>query len=140
MTAVLITAMLITGPTVDNTWTVADAGSFGLIDASTPPAKRIDRDRVAEEQRVATEQETERVPYGVWDRLAQCESGGDWHINTGNGYYGGLQFTLTSWRNVGGSGYPHQHTREEQILRGERLKAIQGWGAWPACSRKLGLR
>jgi hypothetical protein len=76
----------------------------------------------------------------VWDRLAECESGGDWAINTGNGYYGGLQFSLTSWRAVGGAGYPHQHSREEQILRGEKLKAIQGWGAWPACTRKLGLR
>jgi hypothetical protein len=76
----------------------------------------------------------------IWDDLAQCESGGDWHINTGNGFYGGLQFTLTSWRGVGGTGYPHQHSREEQIVRAERLQDIQGWGAWPACSRKIGLR
>jgi hypothetical protein len=75
-----------------------------------------------------------------WDDLAECESGGDWHINTGNGFYGGLQFTLTSWRGVGGTGYPHQHSREEQIVRAERLQDIQGWGAWPACSRKIGLR
>lgn len=78
--------------------------------------------------------------YSVWDRLAQCESGGDWSINTGNGFYGGLQFSLTSWRGVGGTGYPHQHSRAEQIHRAEKLKAIQGWGAWPGCSRKLGLR
>ena len=77
---------------------------------------------------------------GVWDRLAQCESGGNWSINTGNGYYGGLQFTLSSWRAVGGSGYPHQASKSEQIARAEKLRAIQGWGAWPACSRKLGLR
>jgi hypothetical protein len=76
----------------------------------------------------------------VWDRLAQCESGGDWSINSGNGYYGGLQFTLQSWRGVGGTGYPHQHTRAEQIHRAERLLALQGWGAWPGCSRQLGLR
>lgn len=75
----------------------------------------------------------------VWDRLAECESGGNWAINTGNGYYGGLQFTLSSWSAVGGSGYPHQASREEQILRGQRLQALQGWGAWPACSAKLGL-
>ncbi len=77
---------------------------------------------------------------GVWDRLAQCESGGNWSINTGNGFYGGLQFTLSSWRAVGGSGYPHQASKSEQIARAEKLRAIQGWGAWPACSSKLGLR
>ena len=76
----------------------------------------------------------------VWDRLAQCESGGNWSINTGNGYYGGLQFSASSWRAVGGTGLPHQASRATQIQMGERLKAKQGWGAWPSCSRKLGLR
>lgn len=75
----------------------------------------------------------------VWDRLAQCESGGNWAINTGNGYYGGLQFSLSSWQAVGGSGLPSDASREEQIMRGEQLRAMQGWGAWPACSAKLGL-
>lgn len=74
-----------------------------------------------------------------WDRLAQCESGGNWSINTGNGYYGGLQFSLQSWQAVGGSGYPHQASKEEQINRASKLQAIQGWGAWPACSARLGL-
>lgn len=77
---------------------------------------------------------------GVWDRLAACESSGNWSINTGNGYYGGLQFSLASWRGVGGSGYPHQASKAEQIARAEQLLARQGWGAWPACSAKLGLR
>ena len=76
----------------------------------------------------------------VWDEVAQCESGGDWSINTGNGYYGGLQFSASSWRAVGGSGLPHQASRETQIAMGERLRAAQGWGAWPACSSRLGLR
>jgi LysM repeat protein len=75
----------------------------------------------------------------VWDSLAACESGGNWAINTGNGFYGGLQFTLSSWRAVGGSGYPNDASREEQIARAETLRASQGWGAWPACSAKLGL-
>ena len=75
----------------------------------------------------------------VWDRLARCESGGNWSINTGNGYYGGLQFSLQSWRGVGGTGYPHEHSREEQIKRGEMLKANGGWGHWPSCAAKLGL-
>lgn len=76
----------------------------------------------------------------VWDRLAACESGGNWSINTGNGYYGGLQFSLGTWRSVGGSGYPHQHSRAEQIMRGKILQARSGWGQWPACTAKLGLR
>lgn len=76
----------------------------------------------------------------VWDRLAVCESGGNWAINTGNGYYGGLQFSLSSWRAVGGSGYPHQASRDEQIARAEMLLDRQGWGAWPACTTKLGIR
>lgn len=76
----------------------------------------------------------------VWDRLAQCESGGNWSINTGNGYYGGLQFSLASWKGVGGTGLPSQASKSEQIARGEKLQAKQGWGAWPACTRKLGIR
>jgi LysM repeat protein len=77
---------------------------------------------------------------GTWDALAQCESGGNWSINTGNGYYGGLQFTQGSWSAAGGSGSPQNASREEQIRVAENLQASQGWGAWPACSSKLGLR
>lgn len=75
----------------------------------------------------------------VWDQLAACESGGRWNINTGNGYYGGLQFLPSTWRAVGGTGLPHQHSREEQIHRAQILQARSGWGQWPACARKLGL-
>ena len=75
----------------------------------------------------------------TWDALAQCESGGNWSINTGNGFYGGLQFTQQSWNGVGMSGSPATASRAQQIEAGERLLAIQGWGAWPACSAKLGL-
>lgn len=80
------------------------------------------------------------VGSSVWDRLAQCESGGNWQINTGNGYYGGLQFLPQTWRSVGGSGLPHEASRAEQIHRAQILQARSGWGQWPACSRKLGLR
>lgn len=76
----------------------------------------------------------------VWDRLAQCESGGNWQINTGNGYYGGLQFHPQTWRSVGGTGLPHEASKAEQIRRAQILQARAGWGQWPACSRKLGLR
>jgi Transglycosylase-like domain len=84
------------------------------------------------------------VPAGsVWDDLAWCESGGNWATSTGNGYYGGLQFLESTWISYGGqqfAAYPHLATREQQIAVAERVLAHVGWGAWPACSRKLGLR
>lgn len=76
---------------------------------------------------------------GVWDRLAQCESGGNWHINTGNGFYGGLQFSAATWRSVGGSGLPHENSKAEQIKRAKILQQRAGWGQWPACTKRLGL-
>jgi resuscitation-promoting factor RpfB len=79
----------------------------------------------------------------VWDRLARCESGGNWSINTGNGYHGGLQFHPDTWNRHKPSGYPayaYQATREQQIVVGQRVQRSQGWGAWPHCSRVLGLR
>ena len=78
----------------------------------------------------------------TWDALAQCESGGDWAINTGNGYYGGLQFSASTWQAFGGGAYASRAdlaSREEQIAVAEKTLATQGWGAWPACSAKLGL-
>ena len=76
----------------------------------------------------------------VWDRLAQCESGGNWAINTGNGYYGGLQFNLQTWRAYGGPGYPHTASRTTQIAIATKLRnARGGYGAWPGCAAKLGL-
>jgi len=73
-----------------------------------------------------------------WDELAQCESGGDWSINTGNGFGGGLQFTDSTWEAFGGSGDPEDAGREEQIAVAERVKAEQGMNAWPTCSKKTG--
>ncbi|HEX7224864.1 MAG TPA: transglycosylase family protein [Candidatus Limnocylindria bacterium] len=78
----------------------------------------------------------------VWDDLAECESGGNWAINTGNGYYGGLQFSYATWHGYGGAEfaeYPHQASREEQIIVAERLRAERGYAPWPACSAELGL-
>jgi hypothetical protein len=79
---------------------------------------------------------------GVWDRLAQCESSGNWAINTGNGYYGGLQFGYATWHAYGGgayAAYPNQASRAEQIVVAERLRAQRGYQPWPACRIKLGL-
>ncbi|HEX8759567.1 MAG TPA: transglycosylase family protein [Pseudonocardiaceae bacterium] len=73
-----------------------------------------------------------------WDAIAQCESGGNWAINTGNGYYGGLQFKLSTWRANGGVGNPAHATREQQIAVAERVLVSQGIGAWPVCGKHAG--
>jgi resuscitation-promoting factor RpfA len=78
----------------------------------------------------------------TWDALAQCESGGNWSINTGNGYYGGLQFSASTWQAFGGGAHASRAdlaSRAQQIAVAENTLAAQGWGAWPACSAKLGL-
>ncbi|MFE2536114.1 transglycosylase family protein [Streptomyces sp. NPDC059371] len=78
---------------------------------------------------------------GVWDRIAQCESGGNWHINTGNGYYGGLQFSAGTWRAYGGAAYAptaDKASRSAQIAVATKVQSAQGWGAWPTCSARAG--
>jgi hypothetical protein len=73
----------------------------------------------------------------VWDRIAACESGGNWHANTGNGYYGGLQFNLGTWRAYGGTSRPDLVSREQQIAVAERVRdASGGYGAWPVCGAR----
>lgn len=79
----------------------------------------------------------------TWKRLARCESGLRWHLNTHNGYYGGLQFSSATWRAFGGRKFAHnahRASRAQQIRIAEKVRRSQGWGAWPACSRKIGLR
>jgi hypothetical protein len=78
---------------------------------------------------------------GVWDRIAQCESGGNWHINTGNGYYGGLQFSAGTWRAYGGTAYAStadKASKAQQIAVATKVQRGQGWGAWPTCSARAG--
>ncbi|MDE8669171.1 transglycosylase family protein [Pseudarthrobacter sp. H3Y2-7] len=79
------------------------------------------------------------APTSTWDALAQCESGGNWATNTGNGYSGGLQFSQSTWAAHGGTGSAANASREQQIAVAEQVQASQGWGAWPACAAKLGL-
>lgn len=78
----------------------------------------------------------------VWDALAQCESGGNWAINTGNGLYGGLQLDRGAWLSNGGAAYaplPSDATRPQQILIAEKVRADRGFSPWSSCARKLGL-
>lgn len=106
-----------------------------VLGACTPQKFAAWRDAVG-----GAEAETE---WTVWDDVAECESGGDWSIDTGNGYYGGLQFAPGTWRGFGGEEYAEmadQATRVEQIVIAERVLDDQGWAAWPSCSRQLGLR
>jgi len=78
----------------------------------------------------------------VWDRVAACESGGNWAINTGNGYYGGLQFSRSTWKAFGGTGYASSANRAGKVVQiaiGRRVLTAQGPGAWPTCGRRAGL-
>ncbi|WP_137725220.1 transglycosylase family protein [Prescottella subtropica] len=80
---------------------------------------------------------TANAASGNWDAVAQCESSGNWSANTGNGFYGGLQFTASTWQAFGGSGMAHQSSRAEQIRVAENVLAGQGRGAWPVCGQYL---
>lgn len=78
----------------------------------------------------------------VWDRIAMCESSGNWHINTGNRYYGGLQFWQPTWELFGGLDYARRAdlaTPAEQVAVAEAVLRVQGWDAWPVCARRIGL-
>ncbi|MDH6108683.1 hypothetical protein P3T36_002396 [Kitasatospora sp. MAP12-15] len=82
------------------------------------------------------------APASTWDKVAQCESTGNWSINSGNGFYGGLQFTSSTWAAFGGTQFApqaNQATAAQQISVGEKVLAAQGPGAWPICSVKAGL-
>ncbi len=98
------------------------AAPFALLAATAPTASAAPND-------------------GVWDRIAQCESGGNWQINTGNGYYGGLQFSAGTWRAHGGGAYAptaDEASKAQQIAVATKVQRAQGWGAWPNCSAKAG--
>ena len=105
---------------------------------------KVTREPVAEQVSVGTKPRpaAPSVPSGgVWDALAQCEAGGNWAINTGNGYYGGLQFLPSTWHAYGGAGMPHENSREQQIAIGQKVVDANGgtFSAWPGCRAKLGL-
>jgi hypothetical protein len=76
----------------------------------------------------------------VWRRLRNCEAGGRYNVNSGNGYYGAYQFSAGTWRRLGYGGLPHQAPPEIQDEAARKLQARSGWGQWPACSRRIGVR
>lgn len=106
-----------------------------VVEAATPRTVRVGTKPGTEVPEVASG--------SVWDQLAHCEATGNWAINTGNGFFGGLQFDQTTWARHGGTEYAPRAdlaTREEQIAVATRTQAVQGWGAWPSCTSRLGLR
>ncbi|TJZ76956.1 DUF348 domain-containing protein [Rhodococcus oryzae] len=117
----------------------AETGRQQLDAVVTTPAQ-------AKVVRVGAKPGTEVPPVSngaTWDALAQCEATGNWAINTGNGFYGGVQFDQNTWERQGGLRYAPRAdlaTREEQIAIASRTQATQGWGAWPACTSRLGMR
>jgi resuscitation-promoting factor RpfB len=115
----------------------------GELFAKQVLAQKVLREPVSAIVRVGTKEHAAANFAGgssVWDSLAKCESGGNWAINTGNGYYGGLQFSLGTWQAYGGSGLPSNNSREEQIRIATKVRdASGGYGAWPHCASVLGL-
>ncbi|WP_371500199.1 transglycosylase family protein [Kitasatospora sp. NBC_00374] len=90
----------------------------------------------------AAAQAARRTPDQIWDGIARCESGGDWHADTGNGFYGGLQIWPPTWEEADGLRFaarPDLATRREQITVGEEILSQQGWAAWSGCAETLGL-
>ena len=121
---------------------VVGAAALGIHAAAEGAGQDVETESQPEPAPVAVEK-TPEPAYGVWDRLAQCESSGIWSRNSGNGYFGGVQQDMTFWRRYGGLEYaprPDLASRGAQIAVAQRGLAVQGWGAWPNCSRVLGLR
>uniref|UniRef100_UPI002804F531 resuscitation-promoting factor n=1 Tax=uncultured Mobiluncus sp. TaxID=293425 RepID=UPI002804F531 len=116
----------------------------GVVSSEEILSEKVVTQPVNEKVTVGTKKRPASQPIAatgdVWSKLAFCEAGGRPDANTGNGFYGMYQFTLPTWRAVGGSGLPSEASAEEQTHRAQILQARSGWGQWPACSRKLGLR
>lgn len=136
----------VTLPTLDPVGVeIANVQRIWLISYERTTHEAIRRRTLLRNQRERTllPREVSSIPSDdIWYRLFGCETGGTYNaaINTGNGYYGAFQFSLGTWQSVGGTGYPHQFSYEVQKQFAIKLQSRSGWGQWPACSRKLGLR
>jgi hypothetical protein len=124
--------------------TFAVASTNGVETGRLPVANVVITPAQPGEVRVGAKPGTEVPPVSngaTWDALSRCEAGGNWAINTGNGFYGGVQFDQNTWERNGGGRYASRAdlaTREEQIAIAEVTRARQGWGAWPVCSGRVG--
>ena len=118
--------------------------SSSAVRLSRPAVRRVNRPRWVRARRVRVSRSAVRAlvaPAGdVWARLRQCESGGRYATNSGNGFYGAYQFHPQTWRNLGYPGLPHQAPPEMQDEAARKLQARSGWGQWPVCSRRIGAR
>jgi len=132
------------GDWIDGLQRAKDAARVSEAAQAAEAAREAEAAQAAEAARAAEAASAPAVPMGsVWDSLAQCESGGNWSINSGNGFSGGVQFTNATWMAMGGGAYAPeawQASREQQIAIAQRTLASSGWGNWPACSARLGLR
>jgi hypothetical protein len=134
---VLPTATYTPTPTLSPTPTLTPSPSPSPIPTDTPtPTPTISPSPTIE---LKAETQVENKEGDIWEKLAQCESGGNWGINTGNGYFGGLQFSQGAWDLVNGVGNPSEASKEEQIERGKQLQTLRGWGVWGECAKNLGL-
>ena len=122
---------------------IAPAMSVAIIPPTIPPIVEA-TPVVTEPPQTTTTSTTQPVSESSrWDQLAECESGGNWSINTGNGFSGGVQFLRSTWLAMGGGEFApdaYLASKAEQIVVAERLLKVSGWGAWPGCTRKFGWR
>lgn len=138
------TAIVFSAPAVGSYAKQLDASQARWQGQADAHAEQVHREWHEEQERIAAQQPA-MSNQAMWEAIAQCESGGDWTINTGNSFYGGLQFNKMSWDWAGGqqyAEYPHHATKAQQIAVANKLRSIHpaGLGAWPACTKKLGLR
>lgn len=136
----LAVVIVIVAAAVAGVWRLTLGGDDGSIDTEAASGES-GADQAVVVERAAADFVAGLDPARVdtWDQLAECETLSVWDRNTGNGFYGGLQFTAESWTAVGGTGLASEWSRNEQIRRAELLFDEQGWSAWPGCSAELGL-
>ena len=138
------TSLLVAAPVVATALLTSGLGAEPAGAATTSrhisrPAYRINRPYRHRVSRSAFRRQA-ALTGDVWARLRQCESGGRYGINTGNGFYGAYQFVPRTWRTLGYPGLPHEAPPEMQDEAARRLQARSGWGQWPVCSRRIGAR
>jgi len=122
---------------------IEPAMSAAIIPPTLPPIVEATPVVTEPPQTTTTTLEPVTSESSLWDQLAGCESGGNWSINTGNGFTGGVQFLQSTWVAMGGDEFApdaYLASKAEQIIVAKRLVEVSGWGAWPGCAAKFGWR